>query len=749
MTRRTMAGGGRRTGDGGARGVGALRRRPGRGSVPTPYRRVPWRLVGVLAALFATALATSWLFPGRLAELPARDRNVLLITIDTLRADAPGYAGGRAATPNLDRLAREGWSFDFAHAHSVVTLPSHASILTGLYPFAHGIRDNSGYRLPEGTPTLATWLRGRGYATAAFVGAFPLDARFGLGAGFDTYDDRYPSAGRASELLMPERPANQVVEAAAGWIRQQTGRWFAWAHVFDPHAPYQAPAPFRQQYATDPYAGEVAWVDHALGPLLELVRSGDRPALVIVTADHGEALGAHGEATHGLFAYEETLRVPLIVAATDAGGGSGTRPQSGSKARSNWGRSPIPPARHIDILPTIADSLGLPRPDGLPGVSLRPGAERPPDARVASYFESLTATLNRGWAPLTGVLLGHEKYIDLPIPELYDLGADPAEQDNRHDGQPQRVRALSALLDRLRQGARSQSRATEDRETRRRLEALGYVSAGAPARDRYTEDDDPKRLVALDQAVQRGVELFQQGNLEGARQAYSATIRQRPAMVTPYLHLAYLEWESGEPARAIQTLRSGLAAGAVNGEMQSQLGIYLAEAGSPPEAVRVLEAALKSEPGDIDALNGLGIALFRSGRTADAERAFRSALERDPTDVTAWQNLGTLALSTGDLPGARRAFATALERDPSLVGALNGVGVVESRSGNTAAAIEAWRRVVALDPRHFDALYNLASSLVKTGQRDAARPYLRQFAATAPAAFYGEDLQRVRRWLGQ
>jgi arylsulfatase A-like enzyme/Tfp pilus assembly protein PilF len=688
--------------------------------------------------LGAITLGSAWLLGGRPNELPPRDRNVLLITIDTLRADAPGYAGGRAATPNLDRLAHEGWAFDFAHGHSVVTLPSHASILTGLYPFAHGIRDNSGYRLSEGTLTLATWLRGRGYATGAFVGAFPLDARFGLGAGFDTYDDRYPSAGRASELLMPERPANQVVEAATSWIRQQTGRWFAWVHVFDPHAPYQAPPPFRQQYATDPYAGEVAWVDHALGPLLELVRSADRPALVIVTADHGEALGDHGEATHGLFAYEATLRVPLIVAATDVGGGR----KSGVAFVSR-------PARHIDVLPTIADSLGLPPPGGLPGLSLRPGAARPPDGQVASYFEALTASLNRGWAPLTGVLLGDEKFIDLPIPELYDLGADPAEQDNRHDGERQRVRALAAMLDRLRQGATPQSRAAEDSETRRRLEALGYVSAGAPARERYSDEDDPKRLVTLDQAMQRGVELFQQGNLEGARQVYSATIRQRPAMATPYLHLAYLEWESGEPGRAIETLRTGLAAGAVGGEMRSQLGIYLAEAGSPVEAVRVLEAAVKSEPGDIDALNGLGIALFRSGRTADAERAFRSALERDPTDVTAWENLGTLALSTGDLPGARRAFTTALARDPSLVGALNGVGVVESRSGNTAAAIEAWRRVVALDPRHFDALYNLASSLVKTGQRDAARPYLQQFAATAPPAFYGEDLQRVRQWLGQ
>ncbi|RPJ57097.1 MAG: tetratricopeptide repeat protein, partial [Acidobacteria bacterium] len=339
-----------------------------------------------------------------------------------------------------------------------------------------------------------------------------------------------------------------------------------------------------------------------------------------------------------------------------------------------------PSARHIDILPTIADSLGLPRPEGLPGLSLRPGAARPPDAEVPSYFEALTASLNRGWAPLTGVVLGREKYIDLPIPELYDLGADPAEQENRHGARPGRVRALSSMLDGLRQGARAQARAAESAETRRRLEALGYVSAGAPARERYTEEDDPKRLVALDQAVQHGVELFQQGKLEGARQAYLDTIRRRPTMATPYLHLAYMEWESGEPARAIETLRSGLAAGALSAEMESQLGIYLAEAGSPAEAVRMLDAALKSDPGDPDALNGLGIALFRSGRAADAERVFRSVLEGDPTDVTAWQNLGTLALSTGDLTTACRAFTTALSRDPALVGALNGLGVVESRS---------------------------------------------------------------------
>ena len=699
----------------------------------TPRRRV-LPIAAASGAVAAVLFGTVWLLWERAVVLPVRERNVLLVTIDTLRADAPGYAGGRAATPNLDRLASGGLHFDFAHAHCVVTLPSHASILTGLYPFTHGIRDNAGYRLPEGTRTLATLLRDHGYATGAFVAAFPLDARFGLAAGFETYDDRYPGAGRASELLMPERPANVVVEAATRWIRGQQGRWFAWVHLFDPHAPYQPPSPFREQYATDPYAGEVAWVDHALGPLLDLARGGERPTIVVVTADHGEALGAHGEATHGLFAYEETLRVPLIVAATDVATETGPG---------------LPPARHVDLLPTIADSIGIPTPPGLPGRSLRPGAARTEDTEAPSYFEALTATLNRGWAPLTGVLLGREKFIDLPIPEFYDLRTDAAEQHNLHAERPERARVLASMLEGLRQGRRPQARTAEDADTRRRLEALGYVSAGAPARDRYTEEDDPKRLVALDQAVQRGVDLFQRGDLAGARQIYSDTIRRRPTMATPYLHLAFLWWESGDPGRAIETLQAGLAAGAVSGEMQSQLGIYLAEAGPPAEAVRVLEAALKSDPTDLDALNGLGIALWRAGRAPEAERTFRSVIERDAGNVGAWQNLATVALSRNDLPGARRAFSTALARDPDLVGALNGLGVVESRSGNAQAAIDAWRRVVALDPRHFDALYNLGSTLAKEGHRDEAAPYLRQFAEAAPPAFYREDLERARRWLGE
>src|SRR5262245_34758957 len=279
-----------------------------------------------------------------LVQIP--EENVLLVTIDTLRGDALGCDGGPARTPNIDALASTGVRFSFAHAHAVITLPSHASILTGTYPFQHGYRENSGYRLRPGTPTLATILKAHGFATGAFIGAFPLDARFGLTPGFDVYDGRFDDASSAGVFQLPERPVSTVVELAMAWIgKQGSKKWLAWVHVFDPHAPYQPPAPFDREYSGRPYYGEVAAVDRAIGPLLDSIRRSSRPTLVVLTGDHGEALGDHGESTHGLFAYESTLHVPLII------GQVGGAIDTGDVVRA--------PVRHVDLLPTILDVLQI------------------------------------------------------------------------------------------------------------------------------------------------------------------------------------------------------------------------------------------------------------------------------------------------------------------------------------------------------------------------------------------------------
>src|SRR4051794_25770981 len=274
-------------------------------------------------------------------------RNVLLITVDTLRGDALGCDGGPARTPNIDALAAGGIRFSFAHAQAVVTLPSHASILTGLYPFQHGYRENSGYRLTPGVQTLANRLKANGFSTGAFVAAFPLDARFGLTPGFDVYDGRFDDVGTGAEFLLPERPAPAVVSRAVQWIGQRDGRWFAWVHLYDPHAPYRPPPPFDREYAAQPYYGEVAAADQALAPLLAAARGGSRSTLVVLTGDHGESLGEHGELTHGLFAYESTLRVPLILTEI-SGTQSSQRPQKDNGFFAGGGIADQP-VRHVDI----------------------------------------------------------------------------------------------------------------------------------------------------------------------------------------------------------------------------------------------------------------------------------------------------------------------------------------------------------------------------------------------------------------
>ena len=668
------------------------------------------------------------------------DQNILLITIDTLRADALSSYGGAARTPNLDALASRGTRFDFAHAHAVLTRPSHASILTGTYPHENGIRDHSGYRLKTGLPTLASLLKEKGFATGAFVGAVPLERRFGLDGGFDVYDDRFGRTGNNSDFALAERPAGEVVDAALKWIGGQQGRWFTWVHVFDPHAPYAPPAPFDSEYSGRAYHGEVAYVDKALGPLLESAAQSARPTLVIVTSDHGEGLGDHGELTHGLLAYETTLRVPLIVAQV-RGSGIGDR---GPGSVSHF------PARHVDLLPTVLDALASTASSTLPGRSLLPGAPLPPDADVSSYFEAMSAMLNRGWAPLQGVIAGHEKYIDLPKPELYDLEADPKEASNLIDDvrRADRRRVLEARL-RDFQAAPPGERFAESPEVAAKLQSLGYTSGSAPRKAKYTEEDDPKNLMELDRWIQQGIEAWQHGRKAEALQIYERIIERRPSMAIGYRNLAFLQWQGGEARAAIQTLERAFRAHAIEPGMTTQLGSYLAEAGRPADAIALLEPMAAQKPADPDALNALGIAYARAGQEDRSASIFRRALDENPSNVQALENIGTLEMQRGNLAGARQALEQAAAIDPRSARAQNGLGVVAMKSGAKEAAFAHWKRAVELAPQDFDALFNLGMELDAAGRREEARPYLERFAREAPPAQYGSDVAAVRKLLSR
>jgi arylsulfatase A-like enzyme/Flp pilus assembly protein TadD len=713
-------------------------------------------LLAVVIGVGVGALAF-WLIRSRSAQAdlrPIPNQNVLLITIDTLRADALSVYGGPASTPALDRLATEGVRFDFAHAHAVLTLPSHVSIMTGEYPFQHGVRENAGYRVAPNARTAAGLLKKAGYDTAAFVGAFPLHSRYGLNAGFDVYDDRFGETRAPTEFVMPERPATEAVRLAREWInaRGSTGSpratfesarpepvegrarpWFVWVHVFDPHAPYRPPPPFDVQYSSRPYYGEVAATDAALAPLLDDLRAAGRPAIAIVTGDHGEALGDHGEESHGLFAYESTLRVPLIIAELN-------------QAKTTSGELSHVAARHVDILPTILEASGQPVPADLPGRSLLPAAERRSGAPRTSYFEAMAGMLNRGWAPLAGVITERSKYIDLPIPEHYDLAADPAEARNLFGQSADRDRTLAAALREFHATLPGERRA-ESPEALARLRALGYVSGNAPAKTKYTDADDPKRLIALDAEIHAAVEAFSARRLDQAVQIYQRVIARRPDMAIAYRHLAFVEWERGDVSSAIDTLQRAVSAGVTHTGVLTQLGEYVAESGQPGKAIAMLEPLANDPNADADTLNALGIAYARAGGREEARKVFERVLAVNPESSIPLENLGVLALQRGDIAAARQHLERAVRADPRSSRAHADLGVVALKSGDSDAAIAAWQQAVRLDPTNYDALYNLGTTLARSGRMAAARPYLEQFVRTAPPAFYAKDLREIENML--
>ena len=687
--------------------------------------------VVIVAALAGGVWWVTQPAPFTLTTMPGR--NVLLITIDTLRADALGSYGGRAATPRLDALAAHGARFTFAHAHAVVTLPSHTSLLTGQYPYTHGIRDNNGYRVRAGEASLATRLKALGFATGAFVGAFPLDQRFGLNQGFDAYDDRLPETGTTVDFALPERRADEVVSAARAWIGQQTGRWFSWVHVFDPHAPYRPPEDYAAQYPGNSYAAEVAWTDAALAPLLAQLATQPRPTLVIVTSDHGESLGEHGELTHGIFAYEATLRVPLIVAEVTPG----------STARAPRGVVVAGQARHVDLVPTVLDAIGSAPDPRLAGASLRPviaGATEP----RPSYFEAMTAHLNRGWAPLRGVMVGDDKYIDLPLPERYRVAADPGELANLVTADQARTQVLLGTL-RTFDIAPPGRPGEETGAVVERLRALGYVGGSpAPLRDRYTEADDPKQLIDLDKLLHTAGDLYSRGRRAEAIDTFRAVIARRPDTADAYRYLAFVLWQSGRAGEAIATLETALQRGLTQRDIRVKLGLYLAESGDAARAIPLLEGMSAD---DSEVLNALGIAYGQAGRFDDALRTFVRALELDPTSGLSHQNIATIALRRGRLPEAEAGFRRALAADDTLAGAHTGLGVVLAQTHRVPEALDAWRRAVTLDPNEFNALFNLTLELFAAGRVEEARRHGERFVTAAPPALFGPDIARVRQLL--
>ncbi|MCY3969794.1 MAG: sulfatase-like hydrolase/transferase [Acidobacteria bacterium] len=696
--------------------------------------------------------------------MPGFARDVVLVTIDTLRADALGFTGNaQADTPRLDELAASGWVFDRAYGHSVMTLPSHANLLTGQLPYQHGVRDNAGFLLPAGVPTAAETFAAAGFRTAAFVAAFPLDARYGLDRGFEVYDDSYPE-GSTVGFAVAERSGAEVVGAASEWWRRHEGeRRFLWVHLYEPHAPYEPPQPLADRFVENPYLGEVAAVDLYVGRLLEVIapEGAASEALIVVTSDHGEALGEHGEKTHGLFAYEETLAVPLVL----------------------WAERLTParvgaPVRHIDVLPTMLEAAGIGT-DAMPDLAGRSlwrtstsvVGTRPSPESV--YFEALHTNLQRGWAPLRGVIATYPlegtdagqppdrveagtagsgarllKYIALPIPERYDLLADPAEARNLHaeDGI---AAELASLLPGESEWPPSAGSVTE--EERRALQSLGYLSTagGGPTRGDYDQDDDPKVLVELDSLIQEFSESYQDGRLETAEQLARDVVSRRPQMAIGHSNLAQVLLERGKVDEALAVMIRAERELVAPVSLQRQLALTLAEVGRAAEGVRLMERHADSR--DPDTLNVLGLVLAEAGAPARAREVLLRSVEVDERNPLARQNLALAACHAGDWRQCEEESRLALALNPELPLSWNYLGISLFNQRRVGEAIDAWSRAVELDPRDLDLLYNLGSVAARSGRSELAREALERFVREASSpnrrGRYAADVATARSLL--
>jgi choline-sulfatase len=682
--------------------------------------------------------------------------NVLLITLDTTRADRLGaYGYVPAKTPHLDRLAAEGVRVKDATSVAPITLPSHATIFTGLLPPTHGVRDNGSYALGQDAVTLAERLRDSGWRTQAFVSALVLHRRYQLDQGFAGYDDDLWSADEPKLFMIRDRPAPETAGRAVAWLEEwaagsvrgsavaasgEREPFFLWVHFFDPHQPWSAPAEVRALAPTG-YDAEITMADRGVGLLLDaLDRLGvARDTLVVVTADHGESLGEHGEKTHAIFVYDATIRVPLLWR---------------FPGRLPRGLAVDGPASTVDLLPTILGLLGLPGGETTEGRDLGPllaGEPTPALLGRPRYAESLLAEVGFGMAPLFSVREGPWKLIQAPRPELYDLGRDPGELENRFAGEPRRARRLQRTLDDLLASSAARALAPQanalDRETLEMLQALGYL---APAEQRLgVSGMDPKDGLPLYNQLEEARHLAQQGKWNEAERLLRELLAVLPQNVSArnILALALLRQGRGEEARD-EYLRS-LADDPKQARVAALLGAQALGEGDYGEARRWLRKAIEITPGFVEAIANLGILAALEGDVVAAEQWYQQALELDPGYPRGWRRLGDLHFERGDWSAALAAYERVLERTPEDFGALLQAGASARRLGQPEQAMERLRQAADLRPDSWLPPYNQACLLAVSGQTEAALAALemalaregpgRSLLATDP------DLEALRR----
>jgi arylsulfatase A-like enzyme/Tfp pilus assembly protein PilF len=685
---------------------------------------------------------------------PGAPRNVLLVTIDTLRADHVGAYGYAAAqTPRLDALAASGMRFERATTVAPLTLPVHSSLLTGTFPAWHGVRDNGGFYLGDEQTTLAEVLKGRGYRTGGFVASFVLDRRWGTSQGFDRFFDEFDLDRFKDSLGMDaiQRPGNEVVDQALAWLgaAKDDRPFFAWVHLYDPHAPYEAPEPYRSRFpATQAgaYDAEIAFADAQLGRLFDALSADGRLAdtLVVVAGDHGEMLGERAEQTHGFFIYEPVTHVPLVMAGP------------GVPARV------VPDqVRVVDVMPTVLARLGVPAPSAVQGRDLAPLA-RGERMALFAHSESWYPRYHYGWSELRSVQDGRYKLIHAPRPELFDLSDDPREARDLAREQPARVATLTRALEEMESAVAGTAAAAGpramDAETEERLAALGYVGGGASAR---TLEDrprrDPKDTIGLYNLLKQASTQSALGNVDEGIAAVRRALAEDGQIVEGHVLLGNLLKKAKRPDEAIAAYRRALAEDDTNQGALFALAFAYKEAGRLAEARAGFERARALDPRNGRVLWQLADLLMRDGRAGEAEAVIDDALSRQVDEHRFLLKRGEAQIEARRFADAEASLRAALQKKPGLEGARFNLGLALEEQGRKDEAIAAYRDEVKDNPKAFRASFNLGRLLQAAGRGGEALPFFQKAVEASPGFGTGElylakalldsgDLPAAERW---
>jgi arylsulfatase A-like enzyme/Flp pilus assembly protein TadD len=656
-------------------------------------------------------------------------RNVLVITLDTTRADRIGAYGCKdARTPNIDRLAHEGTLLEQASGAVPVTLPSHCTIFTGTSVLFHKVKSNGTYFLPGEVETLAEILKKQGFETAAFVSSFTVDSRFGLNQGFDVYDDDVETKGAGVKAYASERPAGMVVRAFSHWFEKHAqDRFFCWVHFYDPHMPYQPPEPYRTQFKDHPYDGEIAYMDENVGRVISLLESNKvlDNTLIVVAGDHGEAFGEHGEVGHQIFCYEENLRVPLIFRA-----GEGI-PK---------GKRFPPRVQLMDITPTVLDYLGIENTAlGAPGGrSLLPLFEGEEMGARTVYITSQFGEESLGCAPVKGIIKDNYKYLDLPRPELYYLPDDGTEKDNLFFKQNAMVRKMKqAVADLEKKYAHSSfdsKRKLSAGETRR-LETLGYlVSSSSSSAGGSGQLPDPKDRINSWSDYMKGNQFAVEGKRDKAIESYKRSAAENPKFSWSFGKLAALYYEAGNAAEAEAQYRAGIAGNPGDNIIKADFANFLINEKRTDEAEEILKVLREMAPMDVGAHvdNLLAGIYMTKGEFESAISCYRDALTVEPGNRLIRTLMGFAYQKWNRLDDALSIYVELEKEDPTDFNVLFNMAMVYGMKGAYAESRAYFERVLNVNAAPV-VYYNFAFVLSKAGEYAEAVEKMTKFLELYPA----------------